>query len=590
MSLDSNKGEQQKVYQGRQPSLRNKAPVTVFKTQLRNSPPQKGNSLTDHPSALHTDVDIPLETSRTHEGEKNPVINYSCTQICGKTSNTSKSCAKIVKAVIYPRQEPDHARTVYCIIDDESSHTLATCKFFDSSHEYGPDHQYTLKSYSGEYITSGRKVSGYVIKSCDGSRAFNLPGIIECNEIPQNRSEIPAPKVAANFQHLRDIADYIPTIDPGTSIELLIGRDLIETHVVLDQCLGVPLGQRLPVGWVLIGNLCFGTAHSQTIVTVNKTAILGNGRPTYFEPCDSSLYVKNDPVFKRTAFDECEGLSVEDQTFLDIIDSGFQMSESGKWTAPLPFRNCRPILHNNREAAWKRANSYDNSLKHNPTKAAHVCEFMQKIFDRQHAEPVSATTDDSEKWYLPLFSVYHPKKPDSIRVVFDSSAKSHGYSLNDVMLKGPPLYNSLLGILLRFRKEAIAVTADVGQMFHNFLVTRKHRHYLRFLWHEDNDISKPLMDYHMNVHVFGNSPSPAVAAYGLRKAVENAEKDVQDFIYRNFYVDYGLVSCRTSEEAVDLLNRTQSVLYASGKLRLHKFASNNRNVLDSLPQNDLHVA
>lgn len=84
------------------------------------------------------------------------------------------------------------------------------------------------------------------------------------------------------------------------------------------------------MGWVLIGNSCLGTDHSQTIVTVNKTAILGNGRPTYFEPCDSSLYVKDDPVFKRTALDECEGLSVEDQTFLDIMDSGFQMSESGK--------------------------------------------------------------------------------------------------------------------------------------------------------------------------------------------------------------------------------------------------------------------
>ena len=65
------------------------------------------------------------------------------------------------------------------------------------------------------------------------------------------------------------------------------------------------------------------------------------------------------------------------------------------------------------------------------------------------------------------------------------------------------------------------------------------------------------------------------------------KKDVQDFIYRNFYLDDALVSCRTSKEAVDLLNRTQSVLYANGKLRLHNFASNNRNVLDSLPQNDL---
>lgn len=52
-------------------------------------------------------------------------------------------------------------------------------------------------------------------------------------------------------------------------------------------------------------------------------------------------------------------------------------------------------------------------------------------------------------------------------------------------------------------------------------------------------------------------------------------------------MDDGLISCRTSEEAVELRNRTQSVLHANGKLKLHKFTFNNRNVLDSLPQNDL---
>lgn len=91
----------------------------------------------------------------------------------------------------------------------------------------------------------------------------------------------------------------------------------------------------------------------------------------------------------------------------------------------------------------------------------------------------------------------------------------------------------------------------------------------------------------MIVHVFGNSPSPAVATYGLRKAVEKADFDVQDFIYKNFYVDDGLVSFRTPEEAVELLARTQRVLHDNGKLRLHMFASNNREVLDSFPQSDL---
>lgn len=42
-----------------------------------------------------------------------------------------------------------------------------------------------------------------------------------------------------------------------------------------------------------------------------------------------------------------------------------------------------------------------------------------------------------ECWYLPMFGVNHRKKPSSIRVVFDSSARYGGVSLNDVLMKGP---------------------------------------------------------------------------------------------------------------------------------------------------------
>jgi hypothetical protein len=71
--------------------------------------------------------------------------------------------------------------------------------------------------------------------------------------------------------------------------------------------------------------------------------------------------------------------------------------------------------------------------------------------------------------------VYHPKKPGKVRVVFDSSAKCAGVSLNDVLLKGPDLTNRLLGVLVRFRREAVAITEDIEQMFYNFKVTEQHR-------------------------------------------------------------------------------------------------------------------
>lgn len=106
-------------------------------------------------------------------------------------------------------------------------------------------------------------------------------------------------------------------------------------------------------------------------------------------------------------------------------------------------------LANNREQALKRAKSFDLSLKRDPNKQQHTLEFMQKMFDNGHAEITSPVDEKTEHWYLPLFSIYHPKNPDSVRVVFDSAVKFHSSSLNDVLMKGTPLHNSLLGILLR---------------------------------------------------------------------------------------------------------------------------------------------
>lgn len=90
-------------------------------------------------------------------------------------------------------------------------------------------------------------------------------------------------------------------------------------------------------------------------------------------------------------------------------------------------------------------------------------------------------------------------------------------SLN-VLLSRPDLSNALLGVLMRFRKENVAVTADIQQMFYAFVVREDHRDYLRFLWYKDNNLDNDITEFRMKVHIFGNSPSPLVAIYGLRTA------------------------------------------------------------------------
>ncbi|XP_065928535.1 uncharacterized protein [Magallana gigas] len=128
--------------------------------------------------------------------------------------------------------------------------------------------------------------------------------------------------------------------------------------------------------------------------------------------------------------------------------------------------------------------------------------------------------------------------------------------------------------------------ADIQQMFYSFLVSEEDRDFLRFFWYKNNDSDEELIEYQMKVHVFGNTPSPAVAAYGLRKTVENEDSDVRNYVMKNFYVDDGLISLPSSAKAIRLLKKTQIVLN-NARIRLHKIVSNDVEVMEAFPSEDL---
>lgn len=104
-----------------------------------------------------------------------------------------------------------------------------------------------------------------------------------------------------------------------------------------------------------------------------------------------------------------------------------------------------------------------------------MCGIHRNNVQKRTAEIAPSLQDNKKHWYLPSFGIYHPQKPGKIRIVFDSHAQYNNLSLNQVLLKGPDLNNSLLGVIIHFRSDSYAVMADIEQMFHSFLVKEEHR-------------------------------------------------------------------------------------------------------------------
>lgn len=122
-----------------------------------------------------------------------------------------------------------------------------------------------------------------------------LPTLIECNNMPCDRAEIPTPDAAQWHTHLKPIGHCIPPLDPEAQILLLLGRDILQVHKVQEQRNGpnnAPYAQRLDLGWVVVGDVCLGSVHRSAALSTYHTHVLDNGRPSLLPPCPNKLRVK----------------------------------------------------------------------------------------------------------------------------------------------------------------------------------------------------------------------------------------------------------------------------------------------------------
>ena len=276
-------------------------------------------------------------------------------------------------------------------------------------------------------------------------------------------------------------------------------------------------------------------------------------------------------------------MSQEDLKFMQILDNGARLID-GHYEIPFPQCDDNVRFPNNRSQAEKRFIYLQRKMPRNHQFRNDYMKFMKELMSKGYATESTVVAENGKCWYLPHHGVDNQNKPGKICVVFNLSTEFQGALINKSLLPGPDLANQIIGILLRFREDPVAVTGDI-----EVKIPVKQRSFLRFLWWKDSDPQNEVVDHKMTAHVFGDVSSPSCSNYASQKtAADNVKKygnEASTIVKKNLYVDDMLKSFPDVKTTGDMVNKVRA-LCLEGGFNLRKFTSNYADVLKVIP-NDL---
>lgn len=551
----------------------------------------------------------PKSASKTSESQRvQESESATSNRVIQERSGTYTS--SIVPVYVSTKTEPMKEILVYALLDTQSDTTFILKDTAELLGAKGESVKLKISTITSKTkVVSSCKLNGLQVRGINSKLKIQLPATYTRDYIPANRSHIPTCETANNWPHLEHLAgEMAPALD--CEIGLLIGYNCPQALLPREVLRGdedQPFAQRSVLGWTIIGyNHCIGDYEDEigTSHRIITKQVLPAGKPSRKLKSEVSFVYRNKVKVMMTPADilkvfesdfvemynEDVSTSQEDLRFLAKLNEGIRQQQDGHYEMPLPFKGERPNLPNNKVYAERRLKSLEKRLKRDEQYYKDYLAFMKEIIARGDAEKVpERELGNQPAWYIPHHGVYNPQKPGKIRVVFDCSARFQNTSLNDNLLTGPDLTNTLVGVLSRFRKGKIAIMCDVERMFHQFYVAPKDRDYLRFLWWEEGKMACPPSVFRMKVHLFGAASSPGCANFGLKFLASQGKGKFNQatvkFIQRNFYVDDGLVSVDTEAEAIQLVKEARE-LCNTGKLHLHKFITNNKRVITTIPREE----
>ncbi|GFY48814.1 integrase catalytic domain-containing protein [Trichonephila inaurata madagascariensis] len=266
------------------------------------------------------------------------------------------------------------------------------------------------------------------------------------------------------------------------------------------------------------------------------------------------------------------------------FESNIKYDEKAKrYKAGLPWKLETRELRDNREIAEKRFTRLRKRFQKNPHLFLEYREVLQNYLKQGIIELVPNSDSDSNNvtFYLPHREVIRKDSPSSqLRIVYDaSSLDAKSPSLNSCLHIGPNLYPEIFDILLRFRLNAVAFTADLKQAFLQIMLNEEDRDVTKFLLSNDPfDESQLPSVYRFTRVLFGISSSPFLLSSTIKNHLKKySEKYTVDFLNENIYVDDIIGSQPIVNQALTITLEATKI-FEDASISLHKWQTNSKSL------------
>ena len=171
-------------------------------------------------------------------------------------------------------------------------------------------------------------------------------------------------------------------------------------------------------------------------------------------------------------------------------------------------------------------------------------------------------------YYTAHQMVIHPhNKTTPIRVVFNSSQKFKGFSLNSSWNLGPDMLANLQSTLLRFRRDIVGAQGDISKMFYQVRVSKDEEMMQLFIWkfHGEDKVRT----FAMTRLIMGNKPSTNISIVAVQQTTklfdfEERLPEACEVLRKELYADNAFVVGQDIAYVQSLIKDVEEVAGAGG--------------------------